>query len=186
MPARGGDRPHHASCRCGHEVHTTHVVEPMCVCSSRIMCLRHAQGCAMVPPWCGQCFSWWLPHLSHLPPTPSLLKEQYGSFSLFLEETSICLRRHNGIINNYKLKFQVPQPSSAPPKSGAHAMPIWCTHDACLTRPQCTRGARLARSRCASGSPVVRARCTSGLPAASSHSPWSLNHQTSRISFLSS
>ena len=120
---------------------------------------------------------------------------------------------------NYKLKFQVPQPSSAPPKlgacarcpSGVHAVHVWLTHSA--------RGVRLARSRCASGSPVVhawcasgspvvrarcasgsptvharcasgyptvRARCVSGSPVASSHGSWSLNHQTSRISLLSS
>ena len=161
LPARGGGRPYQAPCRCGHGVHTTHVVEPMCACLSRVVCLRHIQGCAMVPPWCGQGFSWWLPPLSHLPP----LKEHYGSFSLFLKETSICLRRHNGIIILiYKLKFQVPQPSSAPPKSGARAMLIWCTHGACLARPQCARGARLAHSRCVSGSPVVRSRCASGSP----------------------
>ena len=55
---------------------------------------------------------------------------------------------------NYKLKFQVPQPSSAPPKlgacarcpSGVHAVHVWLTHSA--------RGVRLARSRCASGSHV--------------------------------
>ena len=56
---------------------------------------------------------------------------------------------------NYKLKFQVPQPSFVPPKSGArarcpsgaHAVHVWLTHS--------VRGARLASSRCASSSPVV-------------------------------
>ena len=79
---------------------------------------------------------------------------------------------------NYKLKFQVPQPSAAPLKSGARAMPIWCVRGACLARPRCpsgspavpvwltcgartvhvwlARGACLARSQCASGSFVVR------------------------------
>ena len=177
VPAQGGGRLHPTPCRCGHGVHTTHVVEPMCTCSSHIVCLRHSQGHAMVPPWCGQGFFWWLPSLSRLPP----LKEQYKPFSLFLKETSICLRKHNGNNNfNYKLKFQVPQPSSAPPKSGALAMPIWYAHGACLARPQCASGpltvrillargaravcvwlacgARPTRSRCASCSPVVRVR----------------------------
>ena len=135
-------------------VHTTHVVEPMCVSSSRVVCLRHAQGRAMVPPWCCQGFSWWLPPLSHLPP----LKSNTGRFHCFL-------RRHNGIINNYKLKFQVPQPSFAPPKSGARAIPVWCARGACLACPQCAHDARLARSRCASSSPMVHAWCASGSPA---------------------
>ena len=99
------------------------------------------------------------------------LKEQYESLSLFMEETSICLRRHNGIINNYKLKFQksfnlhlhhLSQVRTRCP-SGAHAVHVWRACGACLARPQC-----------ASGSPV-----------ASSLSPWSLNHQTSKLSLLS-
>ena len=76
---------------------------------------------------------------------------------------------------NYKLKFQVPQPSSAPPKSGvrvrcpsgAHAVhvwlacgarvvPIWCARGACLVRPWCARSARLARPWCSSGPLAVR------------------------------
>ena len=105
--------------------------------------------------------------------------------------------------------------SSAPPKSGARAIPIWCARGACLARSRCVSGLLVVRiwltrvrGRCASGSPVVRARCASnsptvraryasdsplvharwasGLPAASSHGSWSLNHQTSRISLLSS
>ena len=36
MPAWGEGRLHQAPCRCGHGVHTTHVVEPMCACSSHI------------------------------------------------------------------------------------------------------------------------------------------------------
>ena len=138
VPARGGGRLQQALCRCGHGVHTTHVVEPMCACSSCVVCLKHAQGRAMVPPWCDQGFPWWLPPLSHLPP----LKEQYELFSLFLNETSICLRRHNGITNNYKLKLQVLQPSSALPKSGArarspfgvHAMHVWLARSARAVR----------------------------------------------------
>ena len=140
------------------------------MCLSRVVCLRHAQGRAMVPPWCGQGFSWWLPSLSHIPP----LKEQYMPFSLFLEETSTYLRRHNGIINNYKLKFQkslslhlhhlIQVRAQCP--SGAHAVHVWLTRGACLARPRCvsgsptvpvwlTRGARLDRLRCAFGSPAV-------------------------------
>ena len=104
---------------------------------------------------------------SPLPP----LKEQYEPLSLFMEETSICLRRHNGIVNNYKLKFQkslslhlhhLSQVRTRCP-SGAHAVHVWRACGACLARPQC-----------ASGSPV-----------ASSLSPWSLNHQTSKLSLLS-
>ena len=123
------------------------------------VCPRHAQGRAMVPPWCGQGFPWcsllWVTYPLPLPP----LKEQYGSFSLFLEETLICLRRHNEIINNYKLKFQVPQLSSAPPKSGAHAMPIWCAHSACLARPLCvlcTSGPLAVRVWLAHGARAMR------------------------------
>ena len=110
------------------------------------MCPRHAQGRAMVAPWCGQGFPLVLPPLSHLSP----LKEQYGSFSLFLEETSICLRRHNGIINKYKLKFQkflnlhLHHLSLVHVRCpyGVHVVHVWL--------------ARNARSRCASDPLAVR------------------------------
>ena len=78
VPVRGGGRPHHALCHCGHGVHTTHVVEPMCACLSRVVCLRHAQGLAMVPPWYSQGF---VPPLSHLSPAP--LKSNTGGFHCF-------------------------------------------------------------------------------------------------------
>ena len=169
MPTRGGGKPHQAPCRCGHGVHTTHVVEPMCVCSSCVMCLRHAQGRAMVPPWCGQGFSWWFPHLSHLLPP---LKSNTDRFHCFLRKHQYvwgCIMEYNF---NYKLKFQVPQPSSAPPKLGvcarcpsdAHVVHVWLSHSARLARPW----------------------CTSGSPTVSSHGSQSLNHQTSKISLLSS
>ena len=47
--ARGGGRPHQAPCRCGHGVHTTHVVEPCVRARVTSVCFRHAQGRAMVP-----------------------------------------------------------------------------------------------------------------------------------------
>ena len=87
--------------------------------------------------------------LSHLP----LLKEQYKLFSLFLDETSICLRRHNGIINNYILKFQKSfslhlhhlSQVRAPCLFGAHAVHVWLARNARVVRIW------LARLRCASG-----------------------------------
>ena len=190
VPTRRGGRLHQAPCRCRHGVHTTHVVEPMCACARVVLvCFRHAQGHAMVPPWCSQGFSWWLPSLSHLLLPPLLLKEQYGSFSLFLKETSIYLRRHNGIINNYKLTFQ---------KSLSfhlHHLSQVCARDAHLVRTRCMSSSPAMCARCASGPPAVRvwlargvrlacSRCVSGSPMASSLSPWSLNHQTSRLSLL--
>nr|CAN61311.1 hypothetical protein VITISV_034431 [Vitis vinifera] len=48
---RGGDRPHQVPCRCGHGVHTTHVVEPMCVCSSRVVRARSPSGAHAVHVW---------------------------------------------------------------------------------------------------------------------------------------
>ncbi|RVW73862.1 hypothetical protein CK203_059900 [Vitis vinifera] len=123
VPARGGGRSHHAPCCCGHGVHTTHVVELMCACLSRVVCLRHAQGRAMVPPWCGQGFSWWLPPLSHLPP----LKSNTGRFHCFL-------RRHQYV------RTRSP--------SGAHAMHVWSARDAHLAHPTVrvwlAHGARVA------------------------------------------
>ena len=41
VPVRGGGSPHLAPYRCGHGVHATHVVEPMCACVPH-KCLRHA------------------------------------------------------------------------------------------------------------------------------------------------
>ena len=153
----------------------------------------------MVPHWCGQGFPWW--SFLWVTYSPSPLKEQYKPFSLFFEETSICLMRYNGIINNYKLKFQKSlslhlhhlSQVHARCLSGAHAVPIWCVCDACLAHSQCVcamlvwppHGARLARSRCTFSSPMVCAQCAYGSPVASSLSPWSLNHQTSRLSLLS-
>ena len=172
MPPRGA----HHTCRGAH----------VCLLELRRVSLAR-QGHGMVPPWCSQGFSWWLPSLSHLLLPPLLLKEQYGSFSLFLKETSICLRRHNGIINNYKLKFQkslslhlhhLSQVRARCP-FGAHAVHVWLSHSA---RAMCVwpaLGARLARPWYARGANLARPRC-------SSHSPWSLNHQTYRISLLSS
>ena len=84
--ARGGARPHHGPCCCSHGLHATHVVEPMRACSIAMPgCLL---GAVKARPWCSS-------PLRHPPPP---LKEQYGPFSKFLEETSICLRRHNGDI----------------------------------------------------------------------------------------
>ena len=92
--ARGGARPHHAPCCCSHGLHATHVVEPMRACSIAMHVLstpKTLPGCLLgavkARPWCSS-------PLRHPPP----LKEQYGPFSKFLEETSICLRRHNGNI----------------------------------------------------------------------------------------
>ena len=98
-----------------------------------------------------------LPHLSHLPP----LKEQYEPFSLFLEETSICLRRLNGIINNYILKFQKSlslhlhhlSQVRAQCLSGAHTVHVWLAHGARAVRIWLACGTRavlvwLARGAC--------------------------------------
>ena len=111
---------------------------------------------------------------------------------------------------NYKLKFQVSLhlhhlsevrarcPSGAHavrvwPARGAHmarpcarAVRVWLAGDARLARPWCARGARLAHPRCARGARLARPQCTFGTLATSSHGSWSLNHQTSRISPLSS
>ena len=93
LPARGGDRPHHAPCCCSHGLHATHVVEPMraCLIAMHVLSTPKAlPGCLLgavkARPWCSS-------PLRHPPP----FKEQYEPFSKFLEETSICLRRHNEI-----------------------------------------------------------------------------------------
>ena len=157
MPLR--PRGAHHTCRGAH----------VCVCSSHVhVSYAHPRPCHGAPLVQSRL------RPSFESPTPRSLKEQYGRFSLFLEKTSICLRRHNGIINNYILKFQKSFNLHLQPKSGARVMPIWCAHGACL-----------ARSRCQSDSPAVRVQYVSGSPAAFSLSPWSLNHQTSRISLLS-
>ena len=92
------------------------------------------------------------------------------------------MQRHNGIINKYKLKFQkslslhlyhLSQVRVRCPSS-VHAVHVWPARGAHAVHVWLARGARLARLRCAFG-----------LPAVSSLSPWNLNHQTSRLSLLS-
>ena len=104
------------------------------------------------------------------PTPPPLLKEQYEPFSLFLEETSICLRKHNGIIiliinyNSKSLNLHLHHLSQvrARSPSGAHAVHVWlarCARLACSLcasgLPMCARGARLARPWCGQGSLLV-------------------------------
>ena len=181
-------------------------------CRGAHVCVLESRPCVLgtpkVVPWCllGAVKAFLgAPSFESPPPPLPPFKEQCGSFSLFLEETSICLRRHNGIINNYKLKFQksislhlhhLSQVRAQCP-SGAHAVHVWRARDARLARPRCVSGSPVVRAQCVSGSPVVRVRpargvhlarqwCASGPPATSSHGSWSLNHQTSRIFLLSS
>ena len=151
MLAQGGGRSHQARAVAATGC-TPHMSWSPCV-RARIssVCPRHAHGYAMVPPWCCQCFSLVLPPLNHLPPSP--LKEQYESFSLFMEETSICLRRHNGILNKYK-KFQL----------SLHL------HHISLVHVWCPSGAHAVRARCLSGSPAVRIWPARGMRLAL---PWS-------------
>ena len=70
--------------------------------------------------------------------------------------------------------------------SGSPVVHAWCASGSPVVRAQCASGSPTVHARCASGQPTVRARCVSGSPVASSHGSWSLNHQTSRISLLSS
>ena len=84
------------------------------------------------------------------------------------------MRKHNGIINKYKLKFQKSLSLHlhhlslvrAQYMSSSPAVRVWLAHNARLARSQCasgsltmrvwpTRGARLTRPPCESGSPVV-------------------------------
>ena len=89
------------------------------------------------------------------------------------------MRRHNGIINNYKLKFQkslglhlnhLSQVRVRCP-SGVHVVHVWLTCSARTMLIWPTRGARvwlacgvrLACLRCASNSPMVRVWLAHGL-----------------------
>ena len=85
----------------------------------------------------------------------------------------ICLRKHNGIMNNYKLKFQK-----------SFSLHLHHLSQVCARCPSGAHDAHLVRTRCMFGLPVVCARCTSGSPMVSSLSPWSLNHQTTVFSCL--
>ena len=64
------------------------------------------------------------------------------------------------------------------------AVYVWLTCGARLARSRCMSSSPMVRARCASGSPTVHTRCVSDSAATSLHSPWSLNHQTSKISLL--
>ena len=90
-------------------------------------------------------------------------------------------QRHNGIINNYILKFQKSlilhlhhlSQVHARCLFGAHAMPIWCARDAHLVRMRCmfgwpvvrACGARLAPLQCASGLLAVHVWLAHGVRA---------------------
>ena len=147
-------------------------------CRGAYVCVLESHPCVLgtlkVMPWCllgAVKASLGAPSFES--PTPPTLKEQHKPFSLFLEETSICLRRHNGIINNYILKFQKflslhlhhLNQVRAQRLSGAHAMHVWLAHSARLACSRCVSGSPVVRVRCAFGSPVVHSRCASGSPA---------------------
>ena len=150
---------------------TPHMSWSPCV-HARVLsvCPRHAQGRAMVPPWCGQGFPWCSLLWVTFPPP---IREQYEPFSLFMEETSICMRKHNGIINKYKLKFQKSLSLHlhhlslvrAQYMSSSPTVRVWLAHNARLAHSQCVSGPLAVHVWLAHRASLARPWCTSGSPA---------------------